>query len=197
MAGGCRKTARPTRFVLCLAALLGLRLFRVDPSAGPQLLSGALLVVSDLHYNGSTNPAIPTSPCPGYSRIATWASFNPPWRTRTNVVRTPCLCWCLGDVLAHASLRPRTFDPRTEQASVARMFRAEFPNTPVFAVLGNNDSEQDHELQSADFLAAWSESWSPLLKAARPGDGFKQNFPAHGWFAADVPGRGGLSGCWF
>jgi sphingomyelin phosphodiesterase acid-like 3 len=91
-------------------------------------------------------------------------------------------------VLAHASLRPHDFVPRTEQASVARMFRAEFPNTPVFAALGNNDSDKDHDLQSADFLAAWSKSWSQLLKAGPAKDNFKQHFPAHGWFAVDIPG---------
>lgn len=110
-----------------------------------------------------------------------------------------------GDFLAHQwqeryeKLAPRTIseDPAAYQAFtmkaievVANEFRQRFPDVPVLATLGNDDSFcGDYWIQpDGSFLEQFASQWQPMLKDTVDVKSFRQSFSSLGAYRADLPG---------
>ena len=111
----------------------------------------------------------------------------------------PRFILCLGDFLGHdfrancdaSGVDAARFAIKTEQF-VQLQFAEEFPDTPIFPVLGNNDSDlDDYVSPGPEFLRAFAETWASQV--AREGaitrDDFKSQFVRlHGCYEAKLPG---------
>ncbi len=110
-----------------------------------------------------------------------------------------------GDFMAHdwqdtySRLAPETISvnptayqnfTRKALAVIAIEFQTRFPDTPVFATLGNDDSFcQDYWIQpGGQFLKTFGSLWAPLLGDAVELGAFRESFEALGVYAADLPG---------
>ena len=101
------------------------------------------------------------------------------------------------DALASASRRE---DPARYRAFtgkvlefLAGMFRARFPDTPIFATLGNEDAFcGDYQLTpNGDFLGAFERSWGPLQGVFRESLGSAASLRRRGSYSAALPGLPG------
>jgi sphingomyelin phosphodiesterase acid-like 3 len=107
---------------------------------------------------------------------------------------------CTGDFLAHSfaeqcfirtqgpPIDPVAFSEKTE-AYVAWLFKSNFPTTPVFPVLGNNDTTIHDRPPDGHFLRAFAHSWMPLLGKAVDTNAFLQEFGDAGHYVVtNLPG---------
>ena len=113
--------------------------------------------------------------------------------------QNPRFILCLGDFLGHdfkancdaCGVNAARFAVKTEQF-VGLLFTEEFTNTPVFPVLGNNDSDvDDYVSPGQDFLQAFAATWAPkvALEDTVAGEEFKRQFVNHhGYYAVKLPG---------
>lgn len=76
---------------------------------------------------------------------------------------------------------------------LAGEFKQRFPNTPVLATLGNDDSFcEDYWIQpNGDFLSTFADVWQPLLGTAVQPKVFRKSFSSLGAYCADLPGLSG------
>lgn len=121
--------------------------------------------------------------------------------------RTPSPLFILypGDFLAHQwqeryeKLAPKSIsdDPAAYQVFtmkavevIASEFRKRFPDVPVLATLGNDDSFcGDYWIQpDGTFLHQFSSRWQPMLGETIDADTFRQTCPSLGAYRADLPG---------
>lgn len=72
---------------------------------------------------------------------------------------------------------------------MALQLHEQFPSTPFFPVLGNNDDYcGDYMIQPNDpFLTLFAEAWAPYFDSANR-VGFLQSFPSTGHYTASLPG---------
>lgn len=75
-------------------------------------------------------------------------------------------------------------------AVVAQEFKKRFPDTPVLATLGNDDSYcGDYWIQpGGSFLKSFGQIWQPLLHGTVDQDSFRQEFSELGAYRAELPG---------
>lgn len=75
-------------------------------------------------------------------------------------------------------------------AVIAAEFDRRFPQTPVLATLGNDDSYcGDYWIQpDGEFLAAFADAWKPLLRDSVDENAFEQSFRSLGAYRAELPG---------
>ncbi|RCS52823.1 hypothetical protein DTL42_08290 [Bremerella cremea] len=87
---------------------------------------------------------------------------------------------------------PQAYRDFTKQALavVACEFGKRFPQTPVLATLGNEDSYcGDYWIQpGGPFLASFAKVWQPLLRDTVEAETFSQSFASLGAFRAELPG---------
>ncbi|QDU76762.1 Calcineurin-like phosphoesterase [Bremerella volcania] len=110
-----------------------------------------------------------------------------------------------GDFLAHQwqeyyeklALRSIADDPEAYQAFtmkaievVAAELRKRYPDVPVLATLGNDDSFcGDYWIQpDGAFLHQFASRWQPMLGDTIDAEPFRQSFPSLGAYRADLPG---------
>jgi len=110
-----------------------------------------------------------------------------------------------GDFLAHQwqehyeKLAPKSIadDPAAYRSFtmtaievVALEFQKRFPNVPILATLGNDDSFcGDYWIQpGGEFLTQFADRWEPMLQKTIDEDTFAKSFPALGAYRADLPG---------
>lgn len=90
---------------------------------------------------------------------------------------------------------PAAFREFTRKALtlVAGEFRQRFPNTPVLATLGNDDSFcEDYWIQpNGEFLSTFADVWQPLLGTTIEPTAFRKSFTGLGAYCADLPGLSG------
>ena len=87
---------------------------------------------------------------------------------------------------------PQAFREFTTKALtlVASEFKQRFPDTPVLATLGNDDSFcEDYWIQpNGDFLSTFADVWQPLLDTAVEAADFRKSFTSLGAYSAELPG---------
>ena len=74
-------------------------------------------------------------------------------------------------------------------AFVTMMLTESFPKTPIYPVLGNNDSYcGDYRVQpNAEFLKATTKSWKLFFKDKNNTQAFLESFPAGGYYTVPLP----------
>ena len=98
------------------------------------------------------------------------------------------------DRLASATIaeNPAAYRAFTNKALavVAKEFDRRFPQTPVLATLGNDDSYcGDYWIQpEGEFLTSFASVWKPLLRDSVDGEEFEQSFRSLGAYRAELPG---------
>jgi hypothetical protein len=197
-----RRTAVKILILISALASLALSLPNDHPALQPYPGTGMFLMLSDIHFDPYTDPSImeqlgakPTEACqtPGSSAFSKFGSdTNYPLLKSTldNVVATAAenhfhydYVIVTGDFLAH------NFDARYQKCVgggeeayrkfasdtvrfVDGMIAKALPGVPVFAALGNNDSDRGDYAEPSDvFLESvgrdWSRAWGNLPAAAR------------------------------
>jgi sphingomyelin phosphodiesterase acid-like 3 len=169
--------SRLTRFLPALIAAVSLT--GELPVFAQESQAREFLIFSDLHYNSKSTSA---------TRDLMGKDANPELvqsalASAANVCKAPLFVLNLGDSLPHGENADQAPDRISE---LTNSFQKYLPNTAVFGVLGNNDTEKDYQIQSPAFLRAFVNSWVPAKYA--------YHVSSNGWYAANLPG---LTNCRF
>lgn len=178
----------------------------------------SFFILTDIHFNPFASPGLAdsliTAPVSKWSAIFQQQKLAAPaYGSDTNyglllqclaqmkkVNPHPDFIIIAGDFLGHqvlADLQKRAGTrPADATAFIAKSFQFldqlladYFPSTPVYPVLGNNDTPiADYQLSYNDgFLKTIAQTWLPLLKAPGKAASFNATFSAGGYYTTENP----------